>query len=101
MTAEASAIRGVSFSPASSTPNVTATIGLTKANLGSAWQIYSESRYGIRRFELELPPSAARDRRFGIELRLISWRWRLVSVRLPEQLRIQLAQMLIKREAKR
>jgi len=77
------------------------TIGLTKANLGSAWQIYSESRYGIRRFELELPPSAARDRRFGIELRLISWRWRLVSVRLPEQLRIQLAQMLIKREAKR
>ena len=77
------------------------TNGLTAANLGSAWQIYSEARYGIRRFELELPPSAAPDRRFGVEFRLIAWRWRLAGVRLPEHLRVQLAQMLIKTQTKR
>lgn len=74
--------------------------GLTTANLGSAWQIYSSARYGIRRFEIALPQSQPRDRRIELEFRIINWRWRLVDVRLPQHLRIQIAEMLIKAQKK-
>jgi hypothetical protein len=70
--------------------------GLTPANLGTAWQIYSSAQYGLRRFEIALPQSQPRDRRIELEFRIINWHWRLVDVRLPQHLRIQLAEMVIK-----
>lgn len=70
--------------------------GLTAANLGSAWQVYRTAQYGFRRFELALPPSEAYDRRIQFEFQIVKWRWQLVKVRLPEYIRVQLAQLLIK-----
>lgn len=70
--------------------------GLTSANLGSAWQIYSTAKYRLRRFEISVPPSSPAERRFGLEFRLIQWRWYLVNVRLPQDLRLRLAQALAK-----
>lgn len=75
--------------------------GLTAVHLGSAWDIYSGAQYGIRRFEIDLPPSVPQERRFGLEFRLKGWRWLLVSVRLPEHLRVQLAELAIKAQSKR
>jgi hypothetical protein len=84
--------------PASATtgPPPAGVSGLTPASLGTAWQIYSSARYGIRRFEIGLPHSQPRDRRIELEFRIINWRWRLVDVRLPQHLRVQLAEMVIK-----
>jgi Protein of unknown function (DUF2939) len=70
--------------------------GLTAANLGNAWQVFAAAEYGIRRFEIELPPSLPRDRRIVLEFRLIQWRWQLADVTLPDQLRVRLAEALIK-----
>jgi hypothetical protein len=75
--------------------------GLTPGNLGSFLQIYLATHYGIRRFEIAVPPALPYDRRIDLEFRLISWDWRLVRVRLPQHLRVQLAQLLIKAEAKK
>ena len=72
------------------------TAGLSAANLGNAWQIFAAAQYGIRRFEIELPPSLPRDRRFVLEFRLIKWRWQLAGVRMPDHLRVRLAEALIK-----
>jgi Protein of unknown function (DUF2939) len=71
------------------------TAGLSTASLGSAWHIFAAAEYGIRRFEIELPPSLPRERRVGLEFRLINWRWQLAGVRLPEHLRVRLAEALI------
>ena len=54
------------------------------------------AEYGIRRFEIEVPPSLARERRFVLEFRLIQWRWQLTGVRMPEHLRVRLAEELNK-----
>ena len=75
--------------------------GLTSANLGSVWQIYSSAQYGLRRFEISVPPSLPRARQFELEFRLIAWRWRLAGVRLPEDVRVKLAETLVKSQAKR
>jgi hypothetical protein len=72
------------------------TVGISSKQLGTAWQVFSEARYGIRRFEIFVPPSSPYDRRFGLELRLKQWRWQLVSVTLPEHLRVRLAEAIIK-----
>jgi DUF2939 family protein len=77
------------------------TTGLSAANLGNAWEIFAGAQYGIRRFELELPPSLSRDRRFVFEFRLIQWRWQLAGVRMPEHLRVRLAEALMKALSKR
>ena len=71
--------------------------GLSGANLGNAWQVFAAARYGLGQFEIELPPSLPRDRRVVLEFRIIKWRWQLVGVRMPEQLRVRLAELLIKR----
>jgi len=77
------------------------TVGLSSATLGNAWDVFAATEYGIRRFEIELPPSLPRERRFALEFRIIQWRWQLVGVRLPEHLRVRLAEALIKLLSKR
>ena len=75
--------------------------GLTSANLGSIWQIYLATHYGLRRFEIAVPTSHPYDQRVDLEFRLINWDWRLVRVRLPQHLRVRLAELLIKSQDKR
>jgi hypothetical protein len=70
--------------------------GLSGANLGNAWQVFAAAEYGIGEFEIELAPSLPRDRRVVLEFRIIQWRWQLVGVRMPEPLRVRLAELLIK-----
>jgi hypothetical protein len=77
------------------------TAGLSSASLGSAWDVFTTAEYGIRRFEIELPPSLPRERRFVLEFRLIQWRWQLAGVQMPEHLRTRLAEALIKALPKR
>ena len=72
------------------------TVGISSKQVGTAWQVFSEARYGIRRFEIFVPPSSPYERRFGLELRLKQWRWQLVGVTLPEHLRVRLAESIIK-----
>jgi hypothetical protein len=75
--------------------------GLTTVDVGSVLQIYSAAKYRLRRFEVALPLSAPAERRFGLEFRLIQWRWQLADVRLPEHLRLQLAHALAKAQSGR
>jgi hypothetical protein len=70
--------------------------GLSTAAVGNAWQVFAAGEYGIRRFEIEVPPSLARERRFVLEFRLVQWRWQLTGVRMPEHLKVRLAEELNK-----
>jgi hypothetical protein len=70
--------------------------GLSTAAIGSAWDIFASGEYGIRRFEIEVPPSLPRERRFVLEFRLLQWRWQLTGVRMPEHLTVRLAEELNK-----
>jgi hypothetical protein len=70
--------------------------GLSTAALGNAWQVFAAAEYGIRRFEIEVPPSLPRERRFVLEFRLLQWRWQLTGVRMPGHLRTRLAEELDK-----
>jgi hypothetical protein len=72
------------------------TTGLSSPDLGNAWQIFMAAEYGIRRFEIELPPSLPRERRFTFEFRLSQWRWQMIGVRMPEHVRVGLAEALKK-----
>ena len=70
--------------------------GLSSAAIGNAWQIFAAGEYGIRRFEIEVPPSLPREQRFVLEFRLIQWRWQLAGVRMPAPLAVRLAEELNK-----
>ncbi len=70
------------------------TIGLSTQNVGTAWQIFASADYGLRRFLVVVPPSFAPQHRFGLEFRLSQWRWQLTGVRLPEPVRVALAEAL-------
>jgi hypothetical protein len=72
---------------------------VNSANLGSAWRTYMNADFGIRDLKIDVPASLPTDRRFGLEFRLINWRWRLVSIQLPEELRVRLAELVTKRRA--
>jgi hypothetical protein len=74
--------------------------GLTRTNLGSVWQIYRSATYGFRRFEISVPPSLPHDRRIELEFRVIKWRWQLAALRLPQYLRDELVERLIKAQSK-
>jgi hypothetical protein len=77
------------------------TAGLSSSSLGNAWNVFAAAEYGIRRFEIELPPTLPRDRRVVLEFRLIQWRWQLAAVRLPAHMRLRLAEALVNATSKR
>jgi hypothetical protein len=72
------------------------TVGLSTSNLGTVWQLFGASDYGIRRFEIAVPLAFTPDRRFRFEFQLTQWRWRLVGVRIPQYLQVILVEALIK-----
>jgi Protein of unknown function (DUF2939) len=73
-----------------------AVVGLTSDNIGTAWQIFSGSEYGFGRFDVSVPTTLPPPQRFGLSFRMSQWRWRLVSVTLPESIQNVLADELIK-----
>jgi hypothetical protein len=72
------------------------TTGITLAGLGNVWQLFAAAEYGIGRYEVSVPVGAPPERAFVLQFRLAQWRWQLAAVRLPESIRLLLADELIK-----
>jgi len=72
------------------------TTGLSLAGLGTFWQLFAASEYGIGRYEVRVPVGAPPERAFMLQFRLAQWRWQLAAVRLPEPIRLLLADEIIK-----
>jgi Protein of unknown function (DUF2939) len=71
-------------------------VGISSKSLGNAWQVFVASEYGLGRFNVSLPQSLSSPRRFGLEFRLLQWRWRLTGLVLPESIQNALADELAK-----
>ena len=72
------------------------TIGIARSTMGTIWQVFANSEYGLGRFEVAAPAALPPQQRFGLAFRLLQWRWRLVAVTLPENIQNLLADEVIK-----
>jgi len=72
------------------------TLGINQKTLGTAWQIFGASSYGIGRFEVSAPVELPPSNRFRLTFQLLQWRWQLARVILPEDIQNLLADELIK-----
>jgi Protein of unknown function (DUF2939) len=90
--------KGSSVEGVSVPPN---TAPITTASLRSAWTTWLDSEYSFRDFYVRLPPHTHPAEKFRLTLRLTAWKWRLTGIDLPERLRIQLAQEVIRSEERR
>jgi len=72
------------------------TIGITRSTVGTIWQIFGNSEYGLGRFEVTGPAALPPRQPFGLTFRLLQWRWRLVAIALPENIQNLLADELVK-----
>jgi hypothetical protein len=72
------------------------TSGITLAGLGTAWQLFAAAEYGIGRYEVTVPVGVPPERAFVLQFRLAQWRWQLAGVRMPESIRLLLADEIIK-----
>jgi hypothetical protein len=55
----------------------------------------------LARFSAYLPPDKSKDEQFKVGLSLREWEWKLTEIGLPDQLRVQLAQDLVRRKQER
>ena len=72
------------------------TVGITRSTIGTMWQIFANSEYGIGRFEVSAPAVLPPLQRFRLTFRLLQWRWQLVAVILPETIQNLLGDELVK-----
>ena len=72
------------------------TVGITTSTIGTIWQIFANSDYGIGRFEVSAPAVLPPQQRFRLTFRLLQWRWQLVGVILPEIIKNLLSDELVK-----
>jgi DUF2939 family protein len=72
------------------------TSGITLAGLGTTLQLFAAAEYGIGRYEVTVPVGAPPERAFMMQFRLAQWRWQLAAVRVPEAIRLLLADEIIK-----
>jgi hypothetical protein len=82
--------------PVVSDPPPPGTVGITRSTMGTIWEIFGNSEYGLGRFEVAGPAALPQQHRFRLMFRLLRWRWRLVGVILPENIQNLLADELIK-----
>jgi Protein of unknown function (DUF2939) len=54
-------------------------LGINSDTLGTAWQRFAASRYGIARFEISVPSALPSANRFRLIFQLLAWRWQLVA----------------------
>jgi hypothetical protein len=71
-------------------------IRLVAGDLATAWRLYMDSEYRFGQFTVRVPPQFEPERRYGLQLRLIRWRWKLTAVELPGPVRTKIAQAMIK-----
>jgi hypothetical protein len=72
------------------------TIGITRSTVGTIWQVFGAAEYGVARFEVSGPVALPSAQRFRLRFQLLQWRWRLVSVTLPEHIQDLLAGEVVK-----
>jgi hypothetical protein len=68
----------------------------TSSSFKSLWRLWLKSEYLGNNFYVSLPPEGSRAEQFRADLRLVRWRWRIVGLDLPEDLREHLARELVK-----
>src|SRR5262249_19208320 len=71
-------------------------VGITESTIGTIWQIFGNSEYGLARFEVTAPFALPQQQRFRLTFRLLQWRWRLVAITLPENIQNLLGDQLAK-----
>ena len=67
----------------------------TSASWKSIWRLWLNSHQWGRDFYVHLPPEGLQNEQFRVHLRLSQWRWKLVGLDLPEQLKERLAREVI------
>jgi hypothetical protein len=66
--------------------------------MGSLWNVFQNAEYGMGNFYVNLPASASTTAdQYRIHLELLQWKWKLVAIDLPQSVRDQLADELIRR----
>ena len=70
-------------------------VPIDRGSFESVWRLWLNSDYRGRDFYIYLPPDAKRTEQFQVHLRPSNWRWRVVGVLLPEELRKRLARELL------
>jgi|SRR5262245_11932580 len=50
------------------------TVGITSGTIGTIWQIFENSQYGLGRFEVTAPSVLPQQQRFRLTFRLLRWR---------------------------
>jgi Protein of unknown function (DUF2939) len=69
---------------------------LNPSTLSNVWQTWLNTEYAGTRFEVSLPPDKPATQQFKVRLHLIGWQWKLTGIALPEPLRVQLAQEVLR-----
>ena len=67
----------------------------TSTSFKSVWRLWLNSEYLGRDFYIYLPPKASRAEQFKVHLRPVRWRWTLVGIELPVELKKKLARELV------
>jgi len=68
----------------------------TSRSFSRIWHLWLRSDYLGRDFYIYLPPEAPRGEQFEVHLRPKNWRWTIVEINLPEDLKRSLARELVK-----
>ncbi len=68
----------------------------TSSSSKSLWRLWLNSEYLGRSFYVYLPPERSRAEQFRVHLRILRWRWRIVGLDLPKDLKEHLARELVK-----
>jgi hypothetical protein len=74
---------------------------LIPRTLSAAWTVYASSEYRFNDVYLFVPPTLPLAQRFRLQLRLTQWTWKLQDVQLPAEVRVRLAQELIRAAERR
>jgi hypothetical protein len=72
-------------------------VALPKDALGSLWQAFANSEYGVGNFYISVPTNAVPPDQFRLRLQVLQWNWKLTEIDLPERVRIELAKELQRR----
>jgi Protein of unknown function (DUF2939) len=73
---------------------------LPNGDFGSPWQAFRNAEYGLGNFYLSAPASASPSDQYRLHMQVLQWNWKLVGIDLPEKVREQLADELIRRIGK-
>jgi hypothetical protein len=73
----------------------------SKSALQSGWQTWWASEYGLGDYYVYLPPDKTPDKQFKVRLSLKDLQWKLTGLDLPQPMRIELAQQLVKQRAEK